>query len=1247
MIMESLTPLTEKLPSGSEGGLIFERLMHQLLLEEAKRERVRYEPTSGPGGDRYGVDARVMEGNLLGIEGPFGIEFKWLWDRIDRKKKAEQIENKLRSALREFPKMKTWVLVTPLDFTQAEEKWFKKLPDKYPREKEPYIVVHWGKTEIDNLFYNSHLFLARFYPEALPTDTNYDISDFNTFLNEYRNTLITEYETLRLIGIPTKSYEARDQQMPVPLRKIFIPQNFGELEESEDRDIDLFDILEDENNAKIILGNPGSGKTTLLTFLTLLFSGGADLKGYEKDKDLVPIVVPIREFVRAKSSNFIDFFVQKAKALGLRKAHPFFFEYLLRMREAVVLFDGLDEVGKETERANIARDIKRFYRLYPDSQIWVTSRVVDYSGDVRLPTDQFKHYRIAPLDKPQIETFVKNWYEIQVPRNERERVRRIDSMIAAINRYPRVQRLAANPLLLTLMALIHQHETQLPRDRGALYDKCIEMLIFRWQQRKDEELNQPNVLLDELNIPEDTVRRYLAELAFWVQTENENIKDEEARGLVNERKLLDFLTKIRTDPERGRDKEFARQEMNKFIDYIRDRAGLLIEKGTGQFAFVHLSFLEYLAAQAKQIEEGITDDDRIEFILEHLDKPSWREIILLLLYLIGSGSEQFLDKFTKKAFSYIEKHETDEGWETLGRMLSDNLSLKHTDADKILNELIRKWSKDPRRSGRWYDILNDIALFADRYKDRLKSIIDNQWKKEAETKAIPALILKDTLFGWEPKIPDDLSANEHFKEFAYKLLPFFERENMGNLLKNNTTLTDWFNYRCEIGERCDTYLPLFTHSLENNNELQLEAELAWTWREILTYLSKFSRQYECLDKKDTFIRNTLVLKFSTPGLELSYPIYSPPLSNINSITPYKVHSNPRIDITEAYTGEKDPEAIYRIRRSWNKDFFLNALSSCFEYIVSNIYRDSQFMDPRFRDRFMDPRFRDRFMGQFMDPRFMDRFMDPRFMGQFIEEFTDQFMNRFMDQIIEKFTDQFMEEFMGRFMNRFMDRFMEKHKRGGEKMYERWRDEWKGSRDALFHRKSSAGIHFVIKSSSKGLDTHTTFPPISITNPFLIPYTYYLIWASGISRILVYLSPQLKSESIKRLFKKHRFPYYRPLLEKFSLSLCWDSISFYYQEQQKFKLSGLKDSLFLSQAALVSQIAGFIPKGPHWNSFVTNIEDEDMRLKVSKVLYEIIEQPEKIASLRSKFRKLVGNMKEQNQELLLCAGLINEKGNCTI
>ncbi|MBU7045160.1 MAG: NACHT domain-containing protein [Theionarchaea archaeon] len=1268
--MNSLTPLTEMLPSGSEGGTKFENLMHQLLLEEAKRRDVRYEPTSGPGGDRYGVDGRVAKDNLLGIDGPFGVEFKWLWNRVDKKKKSRQIEEKLQGALREFPEMRTWVLVTPLDFTPAEQKWFDKLPEKYPKEKGSYRVVHWGKTEIDNLLYNSSVFLARFYPAELPKETDYKITDFNTFLDRYRTALIAEYETLRLIGIPTRSYEARDQQRPVPLRKIFIPQNFRRMRSPKEREKSLDDILEDEKKTKIVLGDPGSGKTTLLTFLTLLFCGEANLKDYKRNEELVPILVPIREFVRAKSSNFVDFIVQKTRDFELREAHPYFFEYLLRMGEAVVLFDGLDEVGKETDRAKIARAIKRFSRLYPNSQIWVTSRFVGYSGDVRLPPDQFQHYEVAPLDKKQIETFIKNWYEIQVPHNERIRVRRINSMVSAINIHPRVQRLAANPLLLTLMALIHQHETQLPRDRGALYDKCIEMLIFRWQQRKDEELGQSNVLLDELNMPEDTVRRYLAGLAFWIQTENENIKDEEARGLVDEQKLLDFLTEIRTDPERGRDKDFARQEMIKFIDYIRDRAGLLIEKGTGQFAFAHLSFLEFLAAQAKQIEEGISDDDRIKFILEHLDKPSWREVILLLLYLIGSGSEQFLDEFTKRAFSYIREHKTDEGWETLGKMLSDNLSLKHADADEILNELFSEWSKEPRCSGRWYDILNNIALFADRYEDRLRNITDNQWKTEAETKAIPALILRDTLFGWDSKITEELSNNAHFKEFAHKLLPFYERENMGNLLDNNTTLIDWFHHRCETSEYLH-YFPFFVHSIEDRNEFQLEAELAWTWREILIFLSKLG---EFSSKKDIYSENRVVVKFSAPGLEFSYPIYSPLQPIVDRIVPLKSHSMMRIDIANSYTGAKAPEETYYLRRMLETGLFRSAFFSCFEFITPVEDKDKRFMDrfiEEFMDRFMDPRFMDRFMDRFIDrlkdPRFIEEFMDPRF----IEEFMDpRFIKESMDyRFIEEFMDpRFIEEFTNRFMDpRFMDQFIEKStnrfiylsQKDWEELYRRWTNEWRYSWNVRYYRKSSRTVALfrpVIESSNKRLDEHLTSSfferfkavdnlKISITNPFFIPLALYLISMSGFIRTMICISLRFKLNSTYRSSKDY-YPIFIQLFEIFFLSLSWDSVASYYQ-QQNSRPSDLKGALFLSQTALASLMGGFTLGVPHRDFMSTCIQEEDMRLKVSKVLYDIVRQPERIDTLKHTLREIVDNMKDKYVELLLCAGLLNEKYNCTV
>jgi hypothetical protein len=68
----------------------------------------------------------------------------------------------------------------------------------------------------------------------------------------------------------------------------------------------------------------------------------------------------------------------------------------------------------------------------------------------------------------------------------------------------------------------------------------------------------------------------------------------------------------------------ARLRAELFLRVIDERAGLLVERETGVYAFAHLTFQEYLAARS------IADcDDYIEYSLRRLHDPWWREVLLL------------------------------------------------------------------------------------------------------------------------------------------------------------------------------------------------------------------------------------------------------------------------------------------------------------------------------------------------------------------------------------------------------------------------------------------------------------------------------------------------------------------------------------------------------------------------------------------------------------------------------------------
>ena len=56
--------------------------------------------------------------------------------------------------------------------------------------------------------------------------------------------------------------------------------------------------------------------------------------------------------------------------------------------------------------------------------------------------------------------------------------------IAPLERAPRIQSLARNPLLLTIIALVHRIEAELPHERVKLYDKCVIALVDTWEEVK-------------------------------------------------------------------------------------------------------------------------------------------------------------------------------------------------------------------------------------------------------------------------------------------------------------------------------------------------------------------------------------------------------------------------------------------------------------------------------------------------------------------------------------------------------------------------------------------------------------------------------------------------------------------------------------------------------------------------------------------------------------------------------------------
>jgi predicted NACHT family NTPase/HEAT repeat protein len=456
-------------------------------------------------------------------------------------------------------------------------------------------------------------------------------------------------------------------------------------------------LNQNQSNKFVLLGAPGSGKTTLLSFFAVMLAQNYPEKlGWNSGIDCLPILINIRDFARLSDINLLDYARQFAeKTMSVKPLPEGFFEYWLADGRAMILLDGLDEVVEESKRYAVVKQIENFLGQYHQNLAIITSRPAGYKRDF-FNTSEFEHYQLQLFDNPKVNEFINRWYDSRV-RDAAEAQRRKDSIKKALDENDRIKLLARNPLLLTIIALIHRYQAVLPRARHKLYEKAVETLLKCWDANKN--LTEQSVFkcLDA-----DDLRRLMEILAYWIHTQG-STDNPEGGTLIVKDDLLDQLTQnIKTKKQVERFQ--AKEEAKRFVDFIQQRTGLLNEQGQDLYAFVHKTFQEYLCAQ--QIGYLADDNDDFEFVLkqirEHLHDPHWREVLLLLI------AQQKPKKAAKAMRAILAANSEHEQWFHrdlffAGSCLAENIKdLKVADSSltvEILEKLVELEVRDEGKVG--------------------------------------------------------------------------------------------------------------------------------------------------------------------------------------------------------------------------------------------------------------------------------------------------------------------------------------------------------------------------------------------------------------------------------------------------------------------------------------------------------------------------------------------------------------------
>lgn len=474
----------------------------------------------------------------------------------------------------------------------------------------------------------------------------------------------------------------------------------------------------------VLLGAPGSGKTTLMSyFAVMLAQNRPELLGLDVNVDWLPILIRMRDFSQHPNLGILDFAKQFAeKRMSVKTLSPGFFEYWLEDGRTLILLDGLDEIADESKRSEIVRRIENFLGQYDKNIAIITSRPAGYRRDF-FRTEEFPHYELKRFDDDKIEQFINNWYDSRFL-DKTEAERRKDSLRKALDDNDRIKLLARNPLLLTIIALIHRYQAVLPKERYKLYQRAVETLLTSWDANK--ELSN-HTILNYLEL--DDLQRLMEGLAFWIHTQG-NTGDNEGGTVIDREELIEQLSReIKTLKQIERYQ--AKQEAERFIEFIRDRTGLLNEQGQDCYAFVHKTFQEYLCAQEVNYQADNEDDFEIVLnaIRNNLYDAHWREVLLLLI------AQQKPKKAAKAIRAILNQGSDYEQWLHRDLLFAGNCLAEHpkglkvTDSglvEDVLERLVALEIKDKKRVG-------------NRVSEQVFKILCSLYETEFETQALQLL----------------------------------------------------------------------------------------------------------------------------------------------------------------------------------------------------------------------------------------------------------------------------------------------------------------------------------------------------------------------------------------------------------------------------------------------------------------------------------------------------------------------------
>lgn len=523
------------------------------------------------------------------------------------------------------------------------------------------------------------------------------------FLKRYTDNLSFNHKYLKLIGFNTAGISRpllEEVFVSLRITTNSLPVGSSEKDEGHDTSAISFTSAFKQYQYMVILGGPGAGKTTTLSYALLMFTQKKAEEKFGIRERLLPIYIPLRRLSNSNRSIIEDLSDKDTQILSaeILKEHPSnYFEKKLKKGQCLVLLDGLDEVIDEKTHRQVAERINSLVAAYPDNRFVVTCRNAGWKG---LLSGEFKVLLAQDFNRDEIQRFVLGWHKAVITQSEYSRLQldipdkkkfeeawetrkeqfvkpAIDiqsrRLIHAIDSNNRILAIAINPMLLSLISLVHFNRQYLPRGRTVLYSQCIELLIDSWDRTRD-------ILSTGTKVTAIQKEAVLREIAFDFQVKG---KGEDSRANL-EQLIMEIAHKLGIS-----------MPAKELLEDIEMRSGLLVERSIGVFGFSHLTLQEYLVAKHIQLNQS-----NYGLLTANFDRQEWREVILLYTGLIDDATE--LIKGAASANSL-------ERQILAGYCIGDAQHCDSTVSAEIVDRLLSELSKNTDRTNEIINVMSAIA----------------------------------------------------------------------------------------------------------------------------------------------------------------------------------------------------------------------------------------------------------------------------------------------------------------------------------------------------------------------------------------------------------------------------------------------------------------------------------------------------------------------------------------------------------